>query len=428
MQVKKNSSSDTQAVVHVTAVEKELTPLKEHVLGHFQGKVKVAGFRAGKVPAGVLEKHVDPNVLQTEFLEEAIEQLYVAAVNELKLRPVDRPQISIKKFVPFSTLEFEASIPVIGEIKLPDYTKIKKARPDVKITDKDVKEVIESLRGRLAEKKDVNRPAKDGDQVFIDFQGADVKGQPIKGTEGKDYPLVIGSKSFIPGFEENMIGLGAGDEKTFDLKFPEEYGATNLAGQKVTFTVNVTKVQEVVEAKVDDAFASKAGPFKTVAELKADIKKQLAHERKHQADREFESELVKHISDKSKVAIPEVLINDQVERLLQDLKRNLVYRGQTLQEFLEAEGKTEEQYRKDVLAKQAEDRVKASLVLAEIADKEKIDVTPEELEIRMQLLKGQYQDPKMQEELNKPEARRDIAARLLTEKTVHKLVAYATGK
>src|SRR5690606_22216180 len=140
-----------------------------------------------------------------------------------------------------------------------------------------------------------------------------------------------------------------------------------------------------------------------------------------------ESELVKKISDKSKLEIPGVLINDQVARLWTDLQQNVMYRGQTIQEFLEAEGKTKEQYREDILKPQATDRVKASLVLAEIAEVEGLEVTPEELEIRMQLLKSQYQDAQMQVELEKPETRRDIAARLLTEKTVNKLVEYASS-
>ncbi len=428
MQVKKTNPSKTQVVLTVVADEKELTPIKAHVLTHFQNSVKIPGFRAGKIPAEILEKNVDPNALQTQFLEEAIEQLYVAAAQDNNLRPVDRPEIEIKKFVPFTTLEFEAKVSVLGEVTLPDYTKIKLAKPEVKVADKEIKEVLENLQIRLAEKKDINRAAKDGDQVWIDFTGVDAKTkEAIKGADGKDYPLVIGSNTFIPGFEPELIGLSAGEEKIFTVTFPKDYGAKEMAGRKVTFTVTATKVQEVVTPKLDDDFAAKAGPFKTLAELKKDITDQLGKERQHQADRDYESELVKKISDKSKVEVPEVLVNDQVERLWHDLKQNVVYRGQTMQEFLDSEGKTEETYKADVLKPQAEERVKASLVLSEIAEKEKLDVTPEELEIRMQILQAQYQqDPQMQEELAKPEARRDIASRLLTEKTLQKMVGYAT--
>lgn len=429
MQVKKINPSPTQATLTIIADDKELKTIKARVLQNFQGKVKVPGFRSGKIPAAILEKHVESGALQSEFLEEAIERLYVAAASDEKLRPVDRPQINIKKFVPFTTLEFDANIEVLGEMKLANYTKIKKDKLIVKISDKEVNEVVESLRERFADKKDVDRGAKKGDQIFIDFKGADAKtADPISGADGKDYPLTIGSDVFIPGFESNLVGLKAGTEKTFMITFPKDYGVKLLQSRKVNFTVNVLKVQEISLPPIDNSFAAKAGPFKTMAELKADIKKQLGEEKAQQVDREFESELIKEISEKSKVTIPEVLINDQVARLWTDLQQNIMYRGQTLQEFLESEGKTEEAYREDILKPQAVDRVKASLVLAEIAEKEKLDVTPEELEIRMQFLKGQYEDKQMQTELEKPEARRDIAARLLTEKTVNKLVEYASKK
>lgn len=429
MQVKKTNPSSTKVVLTVIASADELANIKSHTLTHFQGKVKIAGFREGKVPAELLEKNVDPATLQTQFLEEAVEQLYVAAANNEHIRPIDQPKISIKKFVPFSTLEFEAEVDVLGEVKLPDYKNIKMSKPEAKVTAEDVKEVIESLQTRMADKKDVERPSKDGDQVFIDFKGVDAKtGDPISGADGKDYPLVIGSNTFIPGFEPEIVGLKSGEEKTFTITFPKDYGVEMLQNRKVTFTVTVIKVQEIVKPKADDAFAAKAGPFKTLTELKNDIKRQLSEEKRNKADRDFESELVKKIADQSKVEVPELLINDQVTRIWTDLQQNLMYRGQTMQEFLDMQGKKEEEYREKEIKPQAKDRVKASLVLAEIAEQEKLEVTPEELEIRMQLLKSQYKDEQMQAELEKPETRRDIAARLLTEKTVNKLVEYTSGK
>ena len=425
MQIKVEHPSKTEAILTVVASAEELAKIKDHVLSHFESNVKVPGFRSGKVPPAVLEKHVDPNVLQSQFLEEAVEQLYPQAVQAQKLRPVDRPQLAIKKFVPFSTLEFEATMAVVGQVKLAGYKKVKKAKPTVTITAKDVDEVMASLRTRGAVKADVDRAAKVGDQVYIDFKGVDAKGEPVKGADGKDYPLVIGSNAFIPGFEDNVIGLKANDEKTFTLTFPKDYGVQALANKKITFTVNVTKVQEVAEPNVDDAFAASIGPFKTVAELKADIKKQLAIERQREADRGYENELIAQISSKSTVDIPKVLVDNQLDRLMDEERQNLTYRGQTWQEHLDEEGLSDEAHREQKRP-QAEEQIKASLVMAEIAEAEGLDVTPEELDVRMQLLKGQYQDQQMQAELDKPEARRDIAGRILTEKTLEKVVSYAT--
>ncbi len=426
MQVKRTTHSETEVTLTIVTSTAEMVAMKNHVLEHFQQKVKLQGFREGKAPLNMVEKSVDQTELQSQFLEETINQLYPQVVNSEQIRPVDRPEITIKKFVPFTTLEFEAKVTVLGVIKLPDYKKIKVARPKVTITAKDVDGIIKSLQTQQAEKNDVDRAAKSGDQVWIDFKGTDAKGVPVKGADGKDYPLLIGSNAFIPGFEENMTGLKANDSKTFTLTFPKDYGVKALAGQKVTFEVSVTKVQEVVEPKADDDFAAKAGPFKSMKELRDDIKKQLSVERQRESDRNYESEIIRKITEKTMVTVPQVLVDDQVERILQDIRQNLSYRGQTFQEFLSSEGKTEEEYRKSI-APQAEERVKASLVLAEVAELEKVTITPEELDARMQSLKAQYPDTGMQAELKKPEARQDIASRMLSEKTVALLTKLASS-
>lgn len=426
MQISLTHNSETEVKITVVATESELQPLKEHVLNHFRSSVKLAGFRQGKAPLALVEKSIDQSQLQAEFLNEALNQMYSRAVTEKRLRVVSDPEVSITKFVPFTTLEFDATVQAIGDVKLPDYKKIKLAKPEVKITADDVKQVIESLQTRLAEKKDVDRAAKAGDHVWIDFKGVDDKGEAVNGAEGKDYPLPLGSNTFIPGFEDNVIGMSAGEEKTFTLKFPKDYGVSALANKDVTFTVVATKVQEAVIPKVDDDFAAKAGPFTTVQELKDDIKKQLESERGYEADQKFENELILAIGNKTKVAIPAVLIDDQIRRIEEEEKRNLVYRGQTWQEHLADEGVTEEEHREQKRP-QAEERVRASLALAEIAEAENIVVTPEDLEIRVQLLKGQYQDKKMHDEIDKPENRRDIASRMLTEKTIEKLKTYVLG-
>lgn len=424
MQVKITNQTDTSASLSVIAKPEELTPIKEQVVLQLGSRLKVPGFREGKAPVNVLEKQLDPSQLQQTFLEEAINQMYPQVMQSEKLRPVANPEIQIKKFVPFHTLEFDVTVPIVGEVKLPDYKKISVKKPEAKVTAKDVNEVIDSLKTRLAEKKDVDRAAKDGDQVWIDFSGKDSKGKPVKGADGKDYPLVIGSKNFIQGFEEELMGTKAGEEKTFTLTFPKDYGMKALAGTKVTFTVKVTKVQEVVEPKIDDEFAKKAGPFESLDQLKSDIKQQLQQEKEQQASLAYESDLVKKVTEKSEVAIPPVLIDSTVDNLVNEQKQNITYQGQTLAEYLEMQGMSEEEYRKS-LEPQAEERVKASLVLSEIADKEKLNISPEELEIRIQTLKGQYQDPQTLAQLDKPEVRRDIAMRMLSEKTVARLAEYA---
>ena len=425
MQVSLEQINPTRIKLIVSADATEIEPVKEAVVARLSKNVKVQGFRTGKAPKNLIEKQLDQSALQTEVLEQLVNNLYVKAVEEQKLRPVAQPSISITKFVPYTTLEFAAESDAVGEIILADYKKIKLAATKSEVTAKDVNEVLENLRGRGAVKEEVTRTAKDGDEVVIDFAGTDAKTkEAIAGADGKDYPLVLGSKNFIPGFEDELIGLKAGEEKTFDIVFPADYGAKALQSKKVTFKVTVHKVQELKKPALDDTFAASIGPFKTVDELKADIKKQLKVERDQEAQRKYDNDLLQKIAEKSDVAVPEALVQEEMQRMEDEEKQNIMYRGQTWQEHLDEEGLTAEQH----LEKQrpnAELRVKGGLILGEIAEEEHISVTPEEHEIRMQLLKGQYQDPQMQAELDKPENRRDIMSRMLTEKTLDKLREYA---
>ncbi len=426
MQMKLTHNSKTNVTISVVADDKTLSDIKQSVVQSLNSpSLKIAGFRAGKAPLNLVEKHLDPQMLQSEFIDTVLNHAYMQVVRKENLRVAGQPQVNLKKFVPFTTFECEITVDVLGEVRLPDYTKMKVTKEKAAVTADEVKEVLTNLQKQVAEKNDVDRAAKDGDQVWIDFKGVDSKGEPVQGADGKDYPLALGSKTFIPGFEENLIGLKAGEEKTFTLTFPKDYGVSALQNKKITFTCTVTKVQEVVLPKLDDAFAAKAGPFKDLASLKADIKTQLTAEKQRNLDNTLQEKLLDKIAAKTEVAIPESIITEQVMRIEQDERQNLMYRGTTWEDHLKEEGVTEEEHRKRNQP-EAERQVKIGVMLGAIGDKEKVEVTPEELEIRMQLLKGQYQDPSMQAELNKPEARQDIAARIRTEKIIEKLVAYAT--
>lgn len=427
MQITRESTTPTKIKLTITTDKVMLEAVKAEVVGLMGRNLKIQGFRPGKAPKHLVEKQIDQSALQSEFMEQAVNRAYVEALQSEKIRPTAQPAITISKFVPFDTLEFTAEFDAVGEIKLADYKKIKMVPKPVKVTKEQIDAVIADLKGRIADKEDVKRAVKSGDQATIDFAGIDAKTrEPISGGDGKDYPLLIGSNSFIPGFEENVIGMKADDTKDFEITFPADYGVATLQKRKVVFTVTVKSVQAIKEPKLDDTFAAKVGPFKTMAELTADIKKQLTSEATDQNRRNFENELLEAVATKSTVATPDSLIEEEITRLEEEEKRNLVYRGQTWQEHLDAEGETDETHR-EKNREPATLRVKAGLVLGEIADIEQIDVTPEELEMRIQQLKGQYTDVAMQAELDKPENRRDIASRLLSEKTIQKLAEYAAA-
>lgn len=428
MQVTTDNIDTTNVKLTITGEAKELDVIKVHVLKELgQRSGTIPGFRKGKVPVAVLEKNLDPALVQGEFLEHAVNDLFIKAVDAEKLRTVSQPKIEVTKFVAYDTIEFTAEIEVIGEIKLPDYKKLKIEKQKVTVAAKDIDAVLKQLQERDAERKEVARAAKDGDQVLIDFKGVDTKTKDaIAGADGKDYPLTLGSKSFIPGFEEELIGLKAGDEKTFDITFPKDYGAKVLQSKKVTFTVTVHTVSELVDAKIDDDFAKKIGPFETLDDLKADIKKQLLSEREGETERAYENDLIEAIAKDAKVEIPAKVIDDQLDRMEAEEKQNLMYRGQTWEEHLKEDGVTAEEHR-EKNREGATLRVKAGLVLSEIAEAEQLTVETEELEFQISLLKQQYPDEKMRAELDKPENRRDIMSRILTQKTMTKLKEYQTA-
>jgi len=417
MQVKTSFKNDTNAVLSIITAPEDLQPIHEVILKEFQKTTKLPGFREGKAPLNIISKNIDQSRLQTSFLDRAVGEIYRQAVSQEKLRPIGQPTVSIKKFVPFSVLEAEFEVEVIGKMELVDYKKMSLPKKKISVTTKDIDEVLKSLVDRSAEASEVKRAAKKDDQVVIDFVGTDTKsGALISGAEGKAYPIVIGSDTFIPGFEPKLIGLKAGDEKTFDITFPKDYSQKSLQSKKVTFKVNINQVNELKKGELNDELAAKVGPFKSLTELKDDVSKQLMVEKEQKQDQIYENEVINYITEKSSVKIPEALVDEQIERSELEEKQNITYRGQTWQEHLDEEGVTEEEHRSRN-RKTAESIVKSSLLLSEIADIEKINVTPEEVEIRVQLLKGQYQDPQMHAELEKPENLGGIRNQLLTEKT-----------
>ncbi len=426
MQITSKKLTPTKVELTLHADQAQMDHAKSRTLHELSKDVSLAGFRKGHAPEHLVEKSVDQTLLQNRFLDAVINDMYSQAIIEEQLRVVAQPEVNVTKFVPFTEVEMKATVEIVGEIKLADYKKFHFTKQAEKTTDKDVESVLQDLLARDAEKKDVARAAAEGDEITIDFKGVDAKTkEAIPGAEGSDYPLVIGSNTFIPGFEPELAGLKAGAEKTFDITFPKDYSAKELQSKKVTFTITVKVVKEVVKPKLDSAFAAKIGPFKTVAELRTDVRRQIEAEKEAQAQRKLESDIMEALAEKSKGEIPAALVEDEMNRMEEEEKRNLVYRGQTWQEHLQAEGKTAEEHREGQ-REQAALRVKTGLVLGEVAQAEKIDVTDEELKTRIADLKKQYNDAQTQAELDKPENQRDIASRILTEKTIAKVVAYAS--
>lgn len=416
-------TSDTSRLLTITLDAEDLAPIKKSTLTRLAKQVKVAGFRPGKVPLHMAQKHLDPNAVNGELLDAAVNWAAIKALEVEKLMPLDKPNVEVKKFVPDTELEFTAAFQVVPNVKLGDYKKLKVTKQKVEVADKEVMDVIERLRGGEAIKQVVERTAKLDDEVTVDFVGTDKTGAEVAGATGNDYPLVLGSKSFISGFEEGLVGKKAGDIAKLELTFPKDYHNKPLAGTGITFVVTVKEVKEVKLAELNDTFAAKIGPFKTMAELKADIKRELTQQKEREAVDALKDSLVEQLVKGSHVPAPDVLIDDQMAALERDFVQNLARRGQTLDQYLAGKNLTREQWQTKELREVATRRVQVGLALAELSKIESVEVGMDELESRLaELLKGYGSSPEIRKQLDTPEVRRDVANRVLTEKTVDKLI------
>lgn len=421
--------SDTKVQLTISLGASELADAEQVSLTKLARDIKVPGFRKGKVPASIAAKHVDPNALQEQILENALSKAVAEAFLQEKLQALDRPSVEVKKFVPGSELEFTAEVEVIPPVKLGDYKKLTAKKEVAKVEDKDVDEVIERIRKNYSEKSEVKRAAKLGDEAVIDFTGKK-DGVAFDGGSAKEYGLKLGEGQFIPGFEEGVIGYKAGEEFDLKLKFPEDYHAENLAGQAVVFTVKLHKVNELKLPELNDEFAAKCGPFTEMKEVKADIKRELTAQKEREADEKFKDALVGELTEKSKAALPELLVEDQLRSIERDLTQNLMYSGLSLESYLKTQGfKDKEEWTKKEARPAAEKRVKAGLVLAELSKELKIDASRDEIQEQINFFKQQYgKDKKILEQFDNPNVHRDIANRMITDKTVAKLVELNTKK
>lgn len=416
--------SDTKVELTITLGEAELEAAKQVALTKLSKDVKAPGFRKGKVPASVAAKHVDPTALEQQALDDALSKAVADAYLAENIQALDRPSVEIKKYVPGQELEFTAEAEILPKVTLGDYKNLKAKKAKVSVTEKEIDEIIERMRAGFAEKKEVKRAAKDGDEVVIDFVGKK-DGVAFDGGTATDYNLTLGSNSFIPGFESGIVGKKIGETFDLELEFPKTYHVADLKGAKVVFTTTLKAIKEVVLPEVNDEFAAKAGPFKTVAELKADIKRELTTQKEREATDKLKDALVDELITLSTIPVPEILLKDQSESIERDMQQNLMYQGLTVEQYLDSQGfESKEKWLEAEVKPAATKRVQAGLLLAELSKVLNIQASEKDLDDHVALYKKQYaNNPRMVEQFDQPEARRDIANRLLTEKTVDQLVA-----
>lgn len=352
-------------------------------------KFNVQGFRKGKAPMSIVEKFYGEGV----FFEDAVNTLFPdafeAAVKEHDLDTVARPEIDVEEIGKGKNLVIIADVAVKPEITLGEYKNLTVEKPDSEVSDEEVEKEIEAMREQNARFVTVeDREVKEKDMLLIDFNGK-VDGVEFEGGQAENYSIIVGSNTFIPGFEEQLVGMKLNEEKDLSVKFPEEYHAENLAGKDAVFTVKVNEIKEKELPELDDEFAKDVSEFDTLEDLKADAKAKLQKTKDEYADRELENKLVKMAAENATVEIPEAMIDSQVENMVYDFEYQLKYQGLDLENYLKFTNMSIEGL-KEQMRPDAKSRVLNSLVIEAISKSENIEATEEDLEQELAKMAESY--------------------------------------
>ena len=350
-------------------------------------KVNVPGFRPGKAPRKIIEGMYGAEVFFEEAINIAFPEAYEAAVKEQELQVVGYPTVELVGDCTKEGFTFKATTPVYPEVTLGEYKGLSAPKDEVKVTAADVDERLKQLSDRNTRLVSVEREAKEGDTAVIDFEGF-LNGEPFDGGKGENHSLELGSHSFVPGFEEQVIGMKAGDEKDLDITFPEDYHA-DLAGKAVVFKVKVHEVKAKEVPELDDEFAKDVSEFDTLKDLKADLKKQITEERQKDADRAFEDAVMEQAAANITAEIPDAMVENQCRQFLDNFKMQIAQQGIPYEQYMQITGMDEAKLLEDA-KEPALRQVKMDLTVAAIIKAENLEATDEEVEAEYKKLAEQY--------------------------------------
>jgi trigger factor len=381
-----------------------------------RGKINVPGFRVGKAPRKIIEKMYGEEVFYEEAVNIILPDAYEDAVKEQKLDVVGYPEVELESCTKDGVV-FKCTVAVYPEVKLGQYKGLEAPKAEVKVAAADVNARLKEMADRNSRLVSVERAVKKGDTADIDFEGFD-NGVAFDGGKGENFDLEIGSGSFVPGFEEQLIGMKAGEEKDIDITFPENY-APELAGKPVVFHVKVNEVKVKEVPAVDDEFAKDVSEFDTLKELKADIKKKMTAERTEAAQRAFEDVLMAKVAEGVEAEIPHEMVELQAERMMEQFKQQLAAQGIPFDQYLKMTGTTEADFRKQADGPAAE-QVKMDLAVEAIIKAEGLEATDEDVENELKNVAEKYgMDLETVKKYLRPE---DVKEQVIREKAV-KVVA-----
>lgn len=391
-----------------------------------KGKYNIQGFRKGKAPKVVIETQYGKGVFYNDAIEILFPEVYPEAIKELNIDPIDRPDLDVEEISKDNGLVMVVNVEVKPEFELGAYKGIEITKVDNTVTEEEVKFSLEEMINKNARLVSVEDKAiENGDTAVIDFEGFE-NGVAFEGGKGENYSLAIGSNTFIPGFEEQLVGKKAGEEVEVNVTFPEEYHAENLAGKPVVFNVKINDVKVKELPALDDEFAKDASEFDTLAELRADVRAKLEEEAKNASEATMRNTLVEKVAANTEVDVPEAMVQHQIDNMLMELNYQLQYQGLNLQQLLQMTGRSIEELRNE-RKEDAAKLVKSSLVLEAIADAEKVEATDADVEAELEKMSAMYnmEVEKLKASLRDTDVE-DIKGQVKIRKTIDLLLENAT--
>jgi len=372
--------------VEFTAEELEQAIIKEYQ--DTKDKYQIDGFRKGKAPRSILEKHFGEGIFLEGAINTMINDAYPKAAEELGLEVIDRPSVDFGEVEKGKGFTITVSVDVYPEITVKDYLGVKSEKINVEVLDADVDAEIEKLQQRNARMVAVERPAESGDTVLLDYKGF-VGDHQFEGGTAEQQPLKLGSNTFIPGFEEQLIGICLNEDRDVKVTFPEEYHSEELAGKEAVFKCNVKEIKAEEKPVLDDDFAKDVSEFDTLADLKADTKVKLQESKEAQALLKMKDSVLAKVYEANEIDIPEVLVEDEITSMMQEFDQQLRSQGLDLEKYFEYLQKDVAEFRSE-LRDDAFRKVKTRMIVSAIAEAEGITVTPEEVEADIDMMAAQY--------------------------------------
>ena len=344
-----------------------------------KGQFNIPGFRKGKATRAVIEKMYGEGIFFEDAIDIVFPEAYRNAVEELKLEVIDRPSLDIEEIGKGKDLVMVINVQVKPEVKLGEYKGIEVKQVSAEVTEEDVETEIKKMQEQNARMVTVeDRPVSDKDSILLNFCGS-VDGVEFEGGKAENYSLVVGSNTFIPGFEEQLIGMNAGDSKDVVVTFPEDYHSEDLKGKEAVFAVEINEIKETQLPKIDDEFVKDTTEFETLEELKNDIRAKAAENKKKSAEDAMKNEVVEKLAENIEVEIPEVMVKNEVDNMLKDFENNLRYQGMDLNTYYQYTG-TSKEILEEQMKEDAEKRVRISLAVDAVSKSEGVEATEEDME------------------------------------------------